>query len=31
MKLTGEPATTISGLSEGIMWNFKKEKLQLIC
>jgi len=27
MKLTGEAATTISGLSEGIMWNFKKEKI----
>ena len=27
MKLTGESATTISGLSEGIMWNFKKEKV----
>ena len=27
MKLSGEPATTISGLSEGIMWNFKKEKI----
>jgi xylulokinase len=27
VKLTGEPATTISGLSEGIMWNFKKEKI----
>jgi xylulokinase len=27
MRLTGEPATTISGLSEGIMWNFKKEKI----
>ena len=27
LKLTGEPATTISGLSEGIMWNFKKEKV----
>jgi len=27
LKLTGEPATTISGLSEGILWNFKKEKL----
>jgi xylulokinase len=27
MKLTDEPATTISGLSEGIMWNFKKEKI----
>jgi xylulokinase len=27
MKLTGEPATTISGLSEGIMWNFKREKV----
>lgn len=29
MKLTGEPATTISGLSEGIMWNFKKEKIAI--
>jgi xylulokinase len=27
MKLTGEPATTISGLSEGILWNFKKEQI----
>ena len=27
MKLTSEPVTTISGLSEGIMWNFKKEKV----
>jgi xylulokinase len=27
LKLTGKPATTISGLSEGVMWNFKKEKL----
>jgi len=27
MKLTGEAATTVSGLSEGIMWNFKKEKI----
>ena len=27
MKLTNEPATTVSGLSEGIMWNFKKEKI----
>ena len=27
LKLTGEPATTISGLSEGVMWNFKKEKV----
>jgi xylulokinase len=27
LKLTGEPATTISGLSEGVMWNFKKEKI----
>jgi xylulokinase len=26
LKLTGEPATTVSGLSEGILWNFKKEK-----
>jgi xylulokinase len=24
LKLTGEPATTVSGLSEGIMWNFAK-------
>ncbi|HJS55282.1 MAG TPA: FGGY family carbohydrate kinase [Chitinophagaceae bacterium] len=27
MRLTNEPATTISGLSEGIMWNFKKERV----
>ena len=27
LKLCGEPATTISGLSEGILWNFKKEKI----
>jgi xylulokinase len=27
MKLTAEPATTISGLSEGILWNFKKEQI----
>ena len=27
LKLTGEPATTVSGLSEGILWNFKKEKV----
>ena len=27
LKLTGEPATTISGLSEGVMWNFRKEKI----
>ena len=27
LKLTNESATTISGLSEGIMWNFKKEKI----
>lgn len=27
LKLTGEPATTVSGLSEGVMWNFKKEKI----
>lgn len=27
MKLTGEAQTTISGLSEGIMWNFKENKL----
>ena len=25
MKLTGTPATTISGLSEGILWNFSKQ------
>ncbi|MEP7258276.1 MAG: FGGY family carbohydrate kinase [Flavitalea sp.] len=25
MKLTGAPATTISGLSEGILWNFARE------
>ncbi len=24
MKLTGDPVTTISGLSEGIMWNFSR-------
>ena len=27
MKLTGEMQTTVSGLSEGIMWNFKENKL----
>jgi xylulokinase len=27
LKLTGQPATTISGLSEGVMWNFKKERI----
>lgn len=27
MKLTGEIQTTISGLSEGIMWNFKKNDI----
>lgn len=27
MKLTGEARTTISGLSEGIFWNFKEEKI----
>lgn len=27
MRLTAEPATTISGLSEGILWNFKKEQI----
>jgi len=27
MKLTGEVQTTVSGLSEGIMWNFKKNSL----
>jgi xylulokinase len=27
LKLTGEPVTTIPGLSEGIMWNFNKNKV----
>ncbi len=27
MKLTGEIQTTVSGLSEGIMWNFKENKI----
>ena len=27
MKLTGEMQTTVSGLSEGIMWNFRENKL----
>ncbi len=27
MKLTGETQTTVSGLSEGIMWNFKENSL----
>lgn len=27
LKLTGEPATTIPGLSEGIMWNYSKNKV----
>ncbi|MDX1285190.1 MAG: FGGY family carbohydrate kinase, partial [Draconibacterium sp.] len=27
MKLTGEVQTTVSGLSEGIMWNFKENSL----
>jgi xylulokinase len=27
MKLTGEAQTTVSGLSEGIMWNFKENRL----
>ena len=27
MKLTGIPQTTISGLSEGIMWNFKENNI----
>jgi len=27
MKLTGEVQTTVSGLSEGIMWNFKEDSL----
>lgn len=27
MKLTGELSTTISGLSEGVLWDFKKKKL----
>ncbi len=29
LKLTGEAATTISGLSEGILWNFKKDAVAL--
>jgi len=27
MKLTGEISTTVSGLSEGILWNYQKESL----
>lgn len=27
MKLTGEITTTISGLSEGVLWNFKENKI----
>jgi xylulokinase len=27
LKLTGDPVTTISGLSEGIMWNYTKKQL----
>lgn len=27
LKLTGEPVTTVPGLSEGIMWNYSKNKL----
>ncbi len=27
MKMTGQPQTTVSGLSEGIMWDFKEEQL----
>ncbi|MDR1500759.1 MAG: carbohydrate kinase [Tannerellaceae bacterium] len=27
MRMTGEPATTVSGLSEGIFWNFKENKV----
>ena len=27
LKLTGDVATTVSGLSEGIFWNFKKNKV----
>ena len=27
MRLTGEPATTVSGLSEGILWNFPQKRL----
>ncbi|WP_303918576.1 xylulokinase [Draconibacterium sediminis] len=30
MKLTGEAQTTVSGLSEGIMWNFKENDLATI-
>jgi xylulokinase len=29
MKLTGELATTVSGLSEGVLWNFKKERIAI--
>ena len=32
MKMTGEIKTTPSGLSEGIMWDFKEEGLsQIVC
>ncbi len=27
LKLTGEPATTVSGLSEGILWNFPQKRV----
>lgn len=27
MRLTGKPATTISGLSEGILWNFRESRV----
>ena len=27
LKLTGEVSTTVSGLSEGILWNYKKESI----
>jgi xylulokinase len=27
LKMTGQAATTVSGLSEGILWNFRKEKI----
>lgn len=27
LRLTGEPATTVSGLSEGIMWNYAKNNV----
>ena len=31
MKLTGEVSTTIQGLSEGILWDYKETPLQSSC